>query len=299
MLRLQILFFISLNSIPAKFKGNHLICFEKSIKTFIGQTNPLEREEFTEREIQLRPFCLQERLVSNFEFEQFVLFTNYTTTAEIFGDSFVTVDAVVHSTKQNLSSFNKIVKQTPWWTSIEGAQWNKPEGIQSSIINRLNHPVVHISLEDGEKYCEWKYPNGGRLPLEFEWEFVCRDGKRNKLFPWGNNERPNGEIRFNIFEGTFPYEHRSQDGYRWTSPVGIFSQTSSGFSDLLGNVWEWTSSIWNNNLPHQFVKRGGSFLCHKSYCYRYRCGARTKSHINTTSSNIGFRCARDYFDDEL
>lgn len=191
------------------------------------------------------------------------------------------------------------------------ATWDHPEGPRSDVASsdRLHHPVVHVSLRDAAAYCAWARP-GGRLPTEAEWEHAARGGKSGRLYPWGNVLLPRGEHRANLWQGRFPVENTAEDGFRWTAPVDAFGpQNAFGLHNIAGNVWEWTSDPWCEGPRRgldcarkprpsdagevEYVKKGGSFLCHKSYCYRYRVAARTPNTANTSAYNVGFRCARD------
>jgi formylglycine-generating enzyme required for sulfatase activity len=195
-----------------------------------------------------------------------------------------------------------------------GATWRRPWGNETDVFEAKMawHPAVHVSLRDAERYCAWAR-EGGRLPTENEFEAASRGGKANRMFAWGNVLTPRGEHRANLWQGEFPHGNLVEDGFAWTAPVDAFGpQNALGFHGIVGNVWEWTSSEWcdpKRPAPDcwrqkvkgrpsdpgevEYVKRGGSFLCHISYCYRYRVASRTKNTANSAAINIGFRCARD------
>lgn len=176
---------------------------------------------------------------------------------------------------------------------------------------------MHVSHKDARKFCEWK---GGRLPTEAEWEFASRGGKQDRLYAWGNKLMPRGEHRANIWHGQFPYNNTKDDGYWGTAPVYEFGpQNRYGFHSMIGNVWEWVSDKWvvdrvaaraegaSEEDAHatttdfrgeevsalEVTKKGGSYMCHDSYCYRYRCAARSHNTEDSTASNLGVRCAYD------
>ncbi|OAF65414.1 C-alpha-formylglycine-generating enzyme 1 [Intoshia linei] len=237
-------------------------------------------------------------LVSNKNFMKFVISSNYTTDSEIFGDSFVVTTFL---SEEKISQLTEVVKGTEWWTSLKNATWDHPYGDDTDITNIMNHPVINVSHRDAENYCKWV---GKRLPTEAEFEFVCKDGRKDDLFPWGDEETLNDKNIKNIWEGKFPYVNTADDGYNTTCPVNSHIQTKSGIYDIIGNVWEWVDDWWavrNRNKPFENpkgpksgkekVKKGGSFMCTTEYCYRYRCAARSHNTPDTTAVNIGFRCA--------
>ena len=202
------------------------------------------------------------------------------------------------------STLKQAVKDAPWWVPVKGANWRKPEGPDSSIADRMEHPVIHVSWNDAVAFCKWA---GKRLPTEAEWEYACRAGKEDRHFPWGNNWTPRGEFYGNIWTGKFPTENSEEDGFASTAPVTEFPATSFGLKNMVGNVWEWTSdwfTIRHNPLKVHLnpegpesgtdkVKKGGSFMCSKDYCYRYRCAARSKITPDSSAQNLGFRCAKN------
>jgi formylglycine-generating enzyme required for sulfatase activity len=252
------------------------------------------------REIELSPYWIDRCAVSNARFAEFVGETGHVTDAERHGWSFVFGGLLPDEFPPTRGAV-----EAPWWRQVFGAFWRTPEGPQSSIDGRLNHPVVHVSWRDAATYCAWA---GARLPTEAEWEFAARGGLEQKRFPWGDEREPGGEHRMNVWQGTFPSENTLDDGYLGTCPVDEFGANGFGLHNTSGNVWEWCAD-WFDALFHRDgkrqtnpkgplrgaakVTRGGSYLCHESYCNRYRVGGRSSNTLDSSTGNTGFRCARD------
>lgn len=269
----------------------------------IGTDNPVHIPdgEGPERSVTLQSFYMDKYEVSNANFGEFTRSVGYKTEAERFKDSFVFESLLSEKT---LSTITKRVAAVPWWLPVPGADWKHPEGIDSTVQGRENHPVIHVSWNDASEYCRW---NGKRLPTEAEWEVACRGGLQSRLFPWGNKLNPNNTHRANIWQGEFPVKNTLEDGYMSTAPVDSFPPNKFGLYNMVGNVWEWTNDWWGINHPKRLVdnpegppsgkdkvKKGGSYLCHKSYCYRYRCAARGYNTPDSSASNLGFRCAKSF-----
>ncbi|XP_072013244.1 formylglycine-generating enzyme-like isoform X2 [Amphiura filiformis] len=262
--------------------------------------------EYPTREITLDSFYFDVYETTNAEFEYFVNATGYVTEAERFGDSFVLEARISEEVKKDIT---QAVAAAPWWLPVKVADWRHPEGPDTDIKARMDHPVVHTSWNDAVEYCQWA---GKRLPTEAEWEFAARGGLKNRLFPWGNKLTPKGEHRMNIWQGTFPTENTAEDGYAGTAPVTSFPPNRYGLYNTVGNVWEWVSDWWTvNHEPtpqsnptgpasgNDKVKKGGSYMCHLSYCYRYRCEARSQNTVDSSAANLGFRCAADKLPDNI
>ncbi len=248
-------------------------------------------DEFPKHEVSVSGFYMDETEVTNRMFTEFVLKTGYKTTAE--QGSFVFSNETT----------------PPQWIFIAGANWKHPEGPESTILNKLDLPVVHVSWFDANAYCKWK---GKRLPTEAEWEFAARGGLINNIYPWGNELNADNP-KCNFWQGEFPNANELTDRYEKSAPVKAYSPNKYGLYDMAGNVWEWCSdnyhfyyySIATDTLdpkgptksydPDESgttkkVLRGGSFLCSENYCSGYRVSRRMKNTPETTMEHIGFRC---------
>lgn len=254
------------------------------------------------RSVTVQTFRIGRTPVTNAEFSRFVEETAYITEAEKFGWSFVFWRSIPEFRRRLLVV--DTVAGAPWWCKVPGAFWKSPEGPGSSVSSRGNHPVVHISWNDAQAYCIW---SGQRLPTEAEWEYAARGGLVQKLYPWGDKLRPHGKHLCNIWQGEFPNVDTAEDGYAGTSPVEAFPPNGYGLFSVVGNTWEWCSD-WFDAAFHRSsemvnpqgpprgsvrVIKGGSFLCHKSYCNRYRVAARSSNTPDSSTGHMGFRCAAD------
>ncbi|MEL3971149.1 formylglycine-generating enzyme family protein [Rossellomorea oryzaecorticis] len=253
------------------------------------------------RKTYVDSFYLDAYAVSNARYLEFIKDTGYRTDAEKYGWSFVFLPFLPEIGRKDVK---QVVRETPWWGAVEGASWLHPEGPCSSIEDRMDHPVVHVSWQDAMAFCQW---SGMRLPTEAEWEFAARGGTVQKKFPWGDDLNPDGEHRCNIWQGNFPHENEAEDEFLGTAPVHTFEPNGYGLYNMTGNTWEWCSDWFSPFYPREKVYRnpqgpaqgdtkiirGGSFLCHESYCNRYRVSARTSNTIDSSTTHMGFRCAKD------
>ncbi|XP_074969473.1 inactive C-alpha-formylglycine-generating enzyme 2 [Phalacrocorax aristotelis] len=251
-------------------------------------------EEGPAREVTVGPFAIDKYPVTNRDFREFVREKKYKTEAEAFGWSFVFEDFVSEELKEKVT---QKLESAPWWLPVEKAFWRQPSGPGSSIKDRLDYPVLHVSWNDAQVFCAWK---GKRLPAEEEWEYAARGGLEQRVYPWGNKFQPN---RTNLWQGDFPRVDTAEDGYHGVSPVAAFPpQNSYGLYDLLGNTWEWTASEYltpglssRQHAQKMQVLRGASWIdtADGSANHKARVTTRMGNTPDSASDNLSFRCAAD------
>jgi formylglycine-generating enzyme len=254
------------------------------------------------REVRVDPFYMDTYPVTNEQFSEFVAATGYKKEAERFDWSFVFQGHIAPEDYGRL--VEDTVRAVSWWCKVRGAYWRRPEGPDSSIDSRSAYPVTHVSWNDAFAYAQWA---GKRLPTEAEWEYAARGGLEQKIYPWGDELTPGGRHLCNVWQGEFPNHDTADDGFSAPGPVHSFPPNGYGFYTITGNAWEWCND-WFHPSYHVTatrinpvgpaeggakVMKGGSYLCHKSYCNRYRVAARTSNTPDSSTTNISFRCVRD------
>jgi formylglycine-generating enzyme required for sulfatase activity len=277
------------------------------------------------REVEVDAFAIDRGPVTVAEFARFVADTDYATVAERPPDpaEYPGVDPallvpgaiVFHPTPGPVPLDNP----GRWWAYVPGACWRRPEGPGSDVADRGDHPVTQVAFADATAYARWA---GKELPTEAEWEYAARGGLSGTTFAWGDEERPDGELMANHWQGDFPWRNTGARGWRGTSPVGTFPPNGFGLADVAGNVWEWTVDFYaphgagaaspccmprnprvdtpeqsrdplnpESPIPRRVLK-GGSHLCAPTYCLRYRPAARQGEAVDSATTHIGFRCVR-------
>jgi formylglycine-generating enzyme required for sulfatase activity len=286
-----------------------------------------DEEMFTDarpvHRVALDGFWMDKTEVTNAQFAKFVDATGYVTVAErkprqedfpgVPPEKLVAGSIVFTPPKEAVP----LDDYMQWWAYVEGANWRHPEGPQTDLKGRENHPVVHVSYEDALAYAKWA---GKRLPTEAEFEWAARGGLDRKKYAWGDEFKPDGKFRANSFQGNFPNRNTAEDGFAASAPVGSFEPNAFGLFDVAGNVWEWCSDWYradyyqtlsaqgalaknpagprDSSDPNEpgvakRVTKGGSFLCTDQYCSRYMPGGRGKESPDSGTNHLGFRLVRD------
>ena len=296
----------------------------------MGASDQLGRkDEYPVHEVKLDGFWMDITEVTNAQFAKFVAATGYITTAERKpdweelkkqlppgtprpADSLLVASSLVFTPPSSAIALSDV---SQWWTWEKNADWSHPQGPGSTIKGKENYPVVHVSWDDASAYARWA---GKRLPTEAEWEYAARGGLQGLPYTWGTEEPGNGKAKANTWQGRFPDHNTVEDGYSRSAPVKSFAPNQKGLFDMAGNVWEWCSDWYHNGYYQQVagtmivnpqgpgksydpnepttpkrVVRGGSFLCHVSYCASYRVSARMSTSPDTGLEHTGFRCVAD------
>jgi formylglycine-generating enzyme required for sulfatase activity len=277
-------------------------------------------EEAPAHTVTVKEFWIDKYAVTNEQFDRFVQKTNYVTVAERIPRAEDYPGAKPEMLRPASVVFRKPERRVDlgnhynWWSYIPGADWRHPEGPNTSICDRMQHPVVHIAHEDAEVFAKWI---GKELPTEAEWEFAARGGLDGAPYAWGDEFTPDGRQMANTWQGEFPWQNLVADSYEGTAPVGQFPPNGYGLFDMIGNVWEWTTDWYSPHHPAQKaccggavarenreqsydpalpgikiprkVIKGGSFLCAPNYCRRYRPAARMAQPIDTSTCHVGMR----------
>lgn len=286
--------------------------------------------EYPKHPVKVSGFYMDTYEVTNAEFQKFVKETGYITVAERPVDWESLKKQLPPGTpkppEENLQPGSLVFTPQPgitdlsnyfqWWAWTNYADWRHPEGPESNILGKENHPVVHIALADAKAYAKWA---GKRLPTEAEWEWAARGGLKDASYPWGDKDVNEAPYECNFFQGSFPSQNTVADTFEKSAPIGSFSPNGYGLYDMAGNVWEITSDWFDENYykslsttetvinpigpgnsyysgapyaQHTVIK-GGSFLCNDSYCASYRVSARMPLEVDAAMNHVGFRCAKD------
>ncbi|WP_282095670.1 formylglycine-generating enzyme family protein [Epibacterium ulvae] len=247
------------------------------------------------RKSRIKPFRMTATTVTNAEFQAFIEATGYITEAERIGWSFVFWQNVPPEVGPTQGILN-----AEWWRRVDGANWRDINGPDTEkTVWQPDHPAVQLSWNDARAYCDWV---GGRLPSEAEWEHAARGGLGEVRYPWGDEEPDDGAyLPCNIWQGDFPHHNTGADGYLATAPAKSYAPNGYGLYNLVGNVWEWIADPYQvkslkkdvrarlSTMKGYKLSKGGSYLCHKSYCYRYRIAARSGNSPDSATPHQGFR----------
>jgi formylglycine-generating enzyme required for sulfatase activity len=260
-------------------------------------------------------YAVERHPVTNAQFAEFVADTGYVTVAEQPPDPALYPGAALEDLVPGALVFRPtsgpvdLRDWRQWWEWVPGADWRHPFGPDSDGWNfedRLDHPVVQVAYSDAAAYARWA---GRRLPTEVEWEYAARGGATT-TYAWGDDVAPGGQLMANTWQGRFPYRNDGAVGWVGTSPVGTFPANGFGLVDMIGDVWEWTTtqfsahhrlngpvqSCCGPSAPDPTISqtlKGGSHLCAPEYCHRYRPAARSPQSQDSATTHIGFRCFAD------
>lgn len=274
-------------------------------------------EETPAFEKEIDSFWISRHEITNSEFKAFIDDTGYVTVSERKPDPSLYPGIQPDLLKPGSAVFVKLSEAAAsasfmdWWHFVEGANWKNPLGPNSDIIGKDDFPVIHIAYQDAYEYAKWR---GHRLPTEAEYEYASRGGIEGATYATGNSLTQNGKYIANTWQGLFPFSNSAEDGYEGIAPVGCYQQNDYGAYDLIGNVWEWTQSVYypehilSNDAINKYsetgfdpnqpgvpvgVIKGGSYLCSDDFCMRYRPAARHAQDTGLGTSHIGFRTVKD------
>ncbi len=288
-------------------------------------------EEKPQHKVTVRGFWIDQTEVTNAQFRAFVEATGYVTFAERDAKKedfpaealanlppfpFKQGSLVFIPDSQTQGNPNEPGNYMNWWRWDPAANWRAPTGKGSSIEGLDDHPVVCVNFDDALAYAKWA---GKRLPTEAEWEYAARGGETQFDFIWGNERQPGDKPLCNHWQGNFPNENTKLDGYAFSSPVKSYPANAFQLFDMAGNVWELCSDYYDPDYfknspvdnpqgpetwvnrdtgvkgqsPAHHVSKGGSFLCHESYCLRFRPGARHSCDLQSPTNHTGFRCVKE------
>lgn len=289
------------------------------------------RREYPRHPVSVDSFYMDSHEVTNAEFRAFVEATGYKTIAERPIDWEILKTQVPPGTPKPpeealrpgslvftppLHQVTDLSNYFQWWQWTNYTDWKHPDGPNSSIEGKDDHPVVHIAYGDAKAYAEWA---GKRLPTEAEWEYAANGTLNDPVYPWGNKDVNMEPYECNFYQGRFPNTNSGADGFVTTAPVGSFTPNGFGLYDMGGNVWEITAdnfdeayystlsvstptvnpkgsdrSYYSANPYAKFtVIKGGSFLCNDSYCASYRVSAKMPLEMDSAMNHVGFRCVAD------
>lgn len=278
-------------------------------------------EEAPAHPVTVSGFWMDAHQVTNARFRRFVKETGYVTLAERVPDAADYPDAIPEMLQAGSVIFRQPQHRVPlddhyrWWEFVAGVNWRHPEGPESTLNGREHHPVLHVAWEDVQAFAAWA---GADLPTEAEWERACRGGVEGLPYQWGEELAPKGRMLANYWQGQFPWQNLTLDGYERAAPVGKFPPNPYGLFDMIGNAWEWTQDWYTNahlvedccaitanplggsregsvdpraagnGIPRKVLK-GGSWACGENYCRRYRPAARMHHPIDTGTNHLSFR----------